>query len=148
MRSDLFSPSLPFVETFDRAAPITDGSDVLQAAAWLRANSTADDLVVTNVTAWPTVPAVTNLQTLASGVRYQAPYGLSSMIEPLLERERMSWEFLQTPSALTAANLCAHPVSWLFVDTAVVDKQGWEPWASVEFESGSIEVLRWNTDQC
>lgn len=148
MRSDLFRPSEPFVQTVDRATPNTDGKDFLDSAAWLRQESATRDLIVTNVSAWPTIPAITGRQTLAAGIRYQAPYGPASMIEPLLERERQSWDFIASPTAQTAAALCEHPVRWLVVDTASVDVANWEPWASEVFVSGSVKVLRWNSDQC
>ena len=148
MRSDMFTPSTSFVETTDTAPPITEGSDLLAAAAWLQQESSATDLVATNITLWPTVPAVTNRQTLASGLRYQAPYGPASAVPALVERERESWSFISTPSAETARALCEFPIGWLFIDLSRMEHRGWEPWASEAFSSGQITVLRWNSSEC
>lgn len=148
MRSDMFTPSVRFVETIDRATPDEEGSDLLAAAAWLRANSAQGDLVVTNITLWPTVTAVVNRPTLASNVWYQAPYGPAGRIPELLQREELSWQFISDPDDITAAGLCEFPVRWLVVNSEKTDASSWDPWATGVFSSGPISVLEWNSAAC
>lgn len=148
LSDDAFSPVGSFTEAIDRAV-VTEWSDQhVAAASWLRANASENDIVATNVTFSPFVPALTGLRTYASGIAYQAPYGRPGSIEPLLEREAQSWAFIDEPSAATVAPLCGAGVSWLWVDAARTDVADWEPFAEITFRNDSVTLLGLREGRC
>ena len=79
-----FTPIESFTDAID-VTPVIEWSDQHQAAAqWIRERATGSDLIATNVTFSPLVPALTGKQTLASGILYQAPYGRPDAVATLL----------------------------------------------------------------
>jgi hypothetical protein len=114
----------------------------------LKDRAGADDLLATNVSFSPLVPALSGVATLASGVLYQAPYGRKSGIEPLLTREAESWAFIDSPNESTVSPLCAAGVDWLWVDPAKAKISGWEPWASVVLTEPDVTLLAVNPGTC
>jgi hypothetical protein len=146
--ADEFTPIEAFTEARD-VAPVVQWSDQHQAAArWLRDRASGSDLIATNVTFSPLVPALTRMQTLASGILYQAPYGRPDAVAPLLEREAQSWGFIDEPSADTAAALCAAGVTWVWVDPTRTAVRDWMPYASVELATEGAIVLRLDAAAC
>ena len=143
-----FTPIESFTDAIDRT-PVIEWSDQHQAAAqWLRDRGNGSDLIATNVTFSPLVPALTGMQTLASGILYQAPYGRPDAVAPLLEREAQSWAFINEPSDLTAAPLCDAGVTWLWVDPARTEVRDWKPYATVELTNDAVIVLRLDPEAC
>ncbi|MBI1352136.1 MAG: hypothetical protein GC156_13600 [Actinomycetales bacterium] len=142
LSSGSFSPIVSFADSLDRTI-VTEWSDQdVEAATWLADNAAAGDLIATNVTFSPLVPALTGMRTLASGVLYQAPYGRPADLPTLLERERSSWDFVDGPSRETTAPLCSAGVRWVWVDPTRTSVRDWEPFASVAFANRSVSVLR------
>lgn len=145
---DAFSPIESFTEALDRTE-ITEWSDQhVAAAAWLRDNADRSDLVATNVTFSPFVPALTGLRTYASGILYQAPYGRPAGVPVLLEREEQSWAFIDAPSAANVAPLCASGVRWLWIDPMRTAARDWAPFATVVLDVGDALILELDPRAC
>lgn len=143
-----FTPIEAFTDARD-VTTVTEWSDQHQAAAqWLRDRAVDSDVVATNVTFSPLVPALTGMQTLASGILYQAPYGRPDAVAPLLQREAQSWAFIDEPSAVTAAPLCEAGVTWLWVDPTRTPVRDWMPFAESVYTNDSVEVLSLGGGQC
>lgn len=143
-----FTPIEAFTEARD-VTTVTEWSDQHQAAArWLRDRATDPDLIATNVTFSPLVPALTGMQTLASGILYQAPYGRPDAVAPLLEREAQSWGFIDEPSVATMAPLCDAGVTWLWIDPTRTTARDWAPYATVELANDAVLVLRLDETAC
>jgi hypothetical protein len=148
LSADAFAPIIQYVPGLDTIA-IGEWSDrQVRAAAWLRDNAEPDDLLATNVTFSPLVTALSGVQTYASGVLYQAPYGRPSGITPLLDREAESWAFIDGPSAANVLPLCAAGVSWVWVDPTRTEIKDWEPWATVVSVESDVVILRLNSAAC
>ena len=145
---DAFSPIESFTEAIDRTG-ITAWSDQhVAAATWLRENASETDLIATNVTFSPFVPALTGLRTFVSGILYQAPYGRPSGVSVLLQREQQSWAFVAEPSEANLAPLCAAGVDWLWVDPTRTEVRDWAPFASVAYENEAVIVLAVDPAAC
>ena len=143
-----FTPIESFTDARDTVM-VTEWSDQHQAAArWLRERATESDLVATNVTFSPLVPALTGMQTLASGILYQAPYGRPDAVAPLLEREAQGWAFIDEPSSASVAPLCAAGVTRLWVDPARTAMRDWAPYATVAFENDAVVLLSIDPSAC
>ena len=148
LSSDAFSPVISFTDSID-ATVVTGWSDQQVAAArWLTEHSTTDDLVATNVTFSPLVPALTGMRTLVSGILYQAPYGRPAGIPVLAEREEISHAFLDDPSRSTLAPLCAAGVRWAWVDAVKNERRDWSPFARVAYENDEVILLEIDEPAC
>lgn len=144
----LYAPVQDFVASRDREGLGRISSDQMAAGNFLREASGVSDLVATNVTYNPLVPALTGRRTLVSGIHYQAPYGRPGQIDELLSREEASWAFIGSPSDESARGLCTAGVDWVWVDPARTEIRSWEPWADVAFERPDVQILRINPDVC
>jgi hypothetical protein len=148
LSSDAFAPIIQYVPGIDTSS-IHEWSDTQVAAGqWLKEQAGGDDLLATNVSFSPLVPALSGVATFASGVLYQAPYGRPSGITPLLDREAASWAFIDGPSEATVQPLCAAGVDWLWIDPAKGKAGDWEPWASVALAQPDVIVLAVNPGAC
>jgi hypothetical protein len=148
LSSDAFAPISQYVPGLDTIA-IHEWSDTqVRAANWLRTNAGRDDLLATNVTFSPLVTALSGVQTYASGVLYQAPYGRPSGIDPLLKREAASWAFVDAPSKLALMPLCEAGVAWIWVDPTRTSNKDWLPWASVVSTDADVVILRLDRSDC
>ena len=146
--ADQFTPVEAFTAARDTIT-VTGWSDQHRGAAdWLRSQADESDLVATNVTFSPLVPALTGLQTLASGILYQAPYGRPGAVEPRLQREAQSWDFIEEPTAGTTAPLCSAGVDWLWVDPTRTEVRDWSPFATVAYENEAVVVLALDASAC
>ena len=143
-----FSPFGPFTESIDNTLLREISSDQIAAAKWLRANSTTDQVVATNLTYSPLVPALIDRQMLIAGLQYQAPYGRPDQLQPLLAREAASWAFIDGPTSQTLAPLCAAGVGWIWADTARTSVSTWEPFATIAFATPDTTILRINPSAC
>lgn len=105
-----------------RTSPAPDGggwSDrERDAAGWLRAHASIDDVIVTDDVDSFLVPALTGLRTYISGAPYQALYGSRSTVSEIPERVRHSLAFSREPSAAAAVELCAQGVRWAWLRNA------------------------------
>jgi hypothetical protein len=137
-----FTPWEPFVEGIDAERVTGWNSDQAAAGAWLRDSAQPDDIVLTNVTFSPLVPALTGLRTWVSGSQYQAPYGRPDQLPVLVQREQDSWGFIDGPTEATAAQLCADGVRWIWVDPERTAIEDWSPWASIAQSGPGVTVLR------
>ena len=143
-----FSPFGPFIESIDNTLLREISSDQIAAAKWLRANSTTNQVVATNLTYSPLVPALIDRQMLIAGLQYQAPYGRPDQLQPLLAREAASWAFIDGPTSQTLVPLCAAGVDWVWVDTARTSVSTWEPFATIAFATPDTTILRINPSAC
>lgn len=128
---------------------VTEWSDSqLRAAAWLRNNADRSQLLGTNLTLGPFVPAVTHMSTYVSGIGYQSPYGFSSMSPVMLAREEVTWDFLGTPSSSTFEALCESNVEWLWIDLSRTEQRDWEPFYTVRLKEADTVVAELNRSVC
>lgn len=139
LSSDAFAPIEEYVPGIDSTIVGEMSADDLRAGEWL--SKQGDGIVATNVSFSPLVPAVSGVQTYASGVLYQAPYGRPSGIAPLLERERASWAFIDEPSVDTRDVLCRAGVQWAWVDPRRTPRIDWQPFARIVSASRTVTVL-------
>jgi hypothetical protein len=148
LANDSFNPSVAFTDARDKVMIREWDEQENAAAAWLREHSAADDVVVTNVTLSPFVPALTGLQTWVSGIAYQAPYGRPSGIPVLLEREKQSWDFIDTPSDATRASLCRSGATWVWIDPTRTAARDWNAWGTVALANEHVTLLKLNPSTC
>ena len=146
--SATFAPVVAFVDSIDREGLTAMSSDQLAAGGWLNSTAARDDIVATNLTYSPLVPAVTGLRTWVSGIHYQAPYGRPGSVDELLARERASWDFVEAPRAETAGPLCEAGADWVWVDPRRTAVRDWSPWASIAWEASDVIVLRVEASAC
>ncbi|MDD2859059.1 MAG: hypothetical protein PHU75_10350 [Candidatus Nanopelagicales bacterium] len=145
---DAFTPKVPFVTSYDTQAITSWTSDQVAAAAWLRANTPQDALVATNITLSPLVPALTQRPTYASGITYQAPYGLPRNLGPLLTQEWVSWWFLQDLAPKAHELLCSAGVDYLWVDPTRTKRRDWSPYATIVHQTPDTIILRLDPSRC
>ena len=143
-----FSPFLPFVESIDRTIVTSWSADQVDAADWLAATASDDDLVATNVTFSPLVPALVARRMLIADIMHQGPYGRPDLLPELLRRERASWAFIDAPSDQTVAPLCAAGVDWLWVDPARTGTRDWLPYAAIAYRATDVILLRLDQGSC
>jgi hypothetical protein len=136
-----FTPWEPFVEGVDAERVTGWSADQTAAGAWLRDAAQPDDIVLTNVTFSPLVPALTGLRTWVSGTQYQAPYGRPDQLPVLLDRERQSWDVIDAPTAASAAALCEAGVRWVWVDPQRTTARSWTPLAETAWTAPDVTVL-------
>jgi hypothetical protein len=137
-----FTPWEPFIDGIDTVRETAWSSDEAAAGAWLRSNAATDDIILTNITFSPIVPALAGLRTWVSGAQYQAPYGRPAQLPVLADRERQAWAFIDTPTETVARDLCAAGVRWVWVDPARTATRQWEPWAVEAWSAPDTLVLR------
>ena len=146
--NESFNPIVRFVDGID-GGYVREWSDQHQAAAsFLRSSGNEEDLVATNVTFSPLVPALTGMQTWVSGMAYQAPYGRASGLGTLIDRERQSWAFVDQPAVTTAQALCDAGVTWVWVDPQRTEVRNWMPHGVIEFASADVILLRLDAARC
>jgi len=143
-----YAPVDQFVVGLDYEDLSVISSGQVDAGNWLRSSADSADLVATNVTYSPLVPALTGLRTWISGIHYQAPYGRPGAIDELLARERASWTFINEPSAVAVQPLCSAGVDWIWVDPRRTGTTDWGPWANVASRAPDVVILRVEPDAC
>jgi len=144
----IFTNAGDFVALRDRDAPPGWSDSHNRAGEWLRSNAGSDDVVATNVTRGALVPALSRLTTYASNLRLQTPYGRQDQVDLALERERDSWDFIDSPSLSSVAPLCAAGVDWVWVDTRKTPIRNWEPFATLAWESPEVFILKIDQSAC
>ena len=125
LSNDAFAPIEEYVPGVDEVIVRAWTSDEVATAERLRSASTPQDLVVTNVTFSPLVPALTGRQTVASGILYQAPYGRPGAVPALLERERMSWSVIDHQDGRALSAVCALGAKWAWIDPRRTSARDW-----------------------
>lgn len=143
-----FSLTSPVAESLDGQWPMVISAMQVEAGRWLRNASGVHELVATNATYGPLVPALTARQTYLSAFRYQVPYGRERLIGEAVARERASWGFIDRPSAATVGPLCSARIAWLWVDPSRTKRSDWAPFASVAFKTDDVTVLRLERSAC
>ena len=146
--AETFSPIQEFVDGIDAGFVRSWTDEHVAAATFLRDASSHEDLVATNITYSPLVPALSGLQTYVSGMAYQAPYGTVTNLPLLLQRERDSWTFIDTPSQVAFETMCTRDIEWLWIDPMRAQVRDWEPFARVVFKNASVLVLKVNREAC
>ncbi len=148
LRNEWFSVGREQVIGLDPAVLSEWTSGQMDAAAWLRENADRTDLLGTNLTFGPFVPAVTGLPTYVSGLLYQSAYGRPSITPQLLAHEADSWAFIDEPSVATVAPLCSADVRWIWVDPSRTETREWVPYATVAFSNADAIILRMEPAAC
>ncbi len=148
LSSTAFTPIMPFVENIDRTVVREWSSHDQDSARWILANTEPDDIIATNVVFSPLVPALTRHRMMIAGLLYQAPYGTPSQLPTVLDREKASLAFVDTPSASSILPLCAAGVSWVWVENARTEVRNWSPWAEVAYANDDVTILRLASDRC
>ena len=143
-----FRPFDAFTTALDQRAVTTWSASQSAAASYLREHMAGDELLGTNIAFSALVPALTGQPTYVSAIQYQAPYGRPSQLQPLLERERLTFEFTGSPTAMDIAPLCAANVGWLWVDPERSPARDWEPWATIVVDEPDVLILRVNRSAC
>lgn len=121
-----------------------------EAAQWLRAHSSAGDVVATNrfcnssalrlpdcAAYWTVVSSVAGRRMYVENIEWSARSATG-----VLDRALQSIEFVDAPSQKSAEFLTTANVSWVFVDRSVTTTTSWEPWAEVVFENDDSFILR------
>jgi hypothetical protein len=148
LRPTEFQPATPFLQAID-LTPLTAWTDTqADAGRWLKENSGSSDLIATNITFSPLVPALSGRQTFISGISHQAPYGRTSLLDEVLKREQISFDFINQPSAVTYGPLCSIGVDWIWVDRARTLATEWSPFANLALETPDTLILRTNPEAC
>ena len=143
-----FVPITPFIIAKD-LVPVTSWTDnEREAGRYLAEHAQPLDVVASNITYSPLVPALSQRRTLISGIQYQAPYGRPSMLQSVKDRESISLEFVNNPDPLTASFMCGAGVTWLWVDPHRTPTRDWQPYATIEFTSPDATILRMNPSAC
>ena len=143
-----FRPGADLIDSIDRQ-PITEWSDTeIAAARWLRDQVSNGELIATNVTYSPLVPALTGLPTFISGINYQAPYGRDGIRESILEREELSISFIEAPNEQSARELCTGGVGWIWVDKRRSNAGTWEPFGIPRVSEGHVTLLQIAHEYC
>ena len=148
LSSTAFTPIVPFVDNIDRTVVREWSSDDQAAADWVLAHASTDDVIATNVVFSPLVPALTRHRMMIAGLLYQAPYGTPSQLPTVLDREKASLAFIDTPSASSLAPLCAAGAGWIWVENARTSVRQWSPWAEVAYSNDAVTILRVASDHC
>ena len=129
--------------------PIGQWSDQhIAAADWLKTHAQINDLVATNITAGALVTALTRMPTYSSAVSYQGLYGPPSEVRPLLDREKDSWIFIDSPSATSVAPLCRAGVKYLWVDPLRTKQSSWMPFAEIVERNSAATILKLLPQSC
>lgn len=116
LSADAFVPREPFVDSVDTQAIVQWNDQWNEAGQLLRASVAEGQLVATNVTFSPIVPALSGAATFVSGIQYQAPYGRAEQLPELISREQQLLDFLANPTEVGLRNICAQGVRWLWID--------------------------------
>ena len=148
LRPTEFRPVTPFLQAQDLTTLTAWTQSQQEAGIWLLENSEHSELVVTNITYSTLVAALSGRQTLISGISHQAPYGRKAFLPDILEREKDSINFINSPALDSYAPLCAFDVTWVWVDRLRTPTTNWEPFATVVFENSDTLLLKTHQSQC
>jgi hypothetical protein len=137
-------------------APSSD----IEAALWLRMNSTNDEIFASNRYLCPEslvcpngdpnsgsshlISAISERRSLIEGPRFLVPTPfVTSNLYPDWVQDRVSTtlNFINQPSAESSRRLTSLGVSWVFVQKSGTTVRTWEPWAEVLFENDVALIL-------
>jgi len=148
LRPTEFRPVEAFLPAQDLVSVVSWSDMQRDAGAWLNTHSDARELIATNITYSPLVPALSGRQTLISGLQYQAPYGRKRLLPEVLSRESASLDFINAPSKTTMGPMCSYGVSWVWVDAHRAVTRNYTPFAIAAFSNADTIVLRVNQSVC
>ena len=140
-RGDLFGSTATFAEGRDQSFVVEWSNAEAQAGAWLRGVGDPETLVATNHTFSPLVSALSGKQTYVSAMHYQAPYGWPGNVPVLVERERVSWDFIDDPSDGNWLPLCEAGVTHLWIDPRRTSVTSWLPWGEVALATPEVVLV-------
>lgn len=123
-------------------------SGFMAAGKWLREHSSTADLLATNLTFGPLVPAVAGIRTYASAIQYQVPYGRPSAQTELLRHDAEVWDFIQGPSSAAIKPLCEAGVDWIWVEPSESKVRDWLPYATTAFANSDAIILKVSPTAC
>ena len=119
------------------------------AAAFLRAISKEDDIVVTNLSASALVPALTGLRTYLAGAPYQTLYGRQPDVDAIPVRIKVSERFTSQPSDADFLELCSNGATWVWISGAATElSEDWSVFAKRQFQNEAVTLLSLNQDAC
>jgi len=140
-RGELFGSEETFANGLDQEFIIGWSDIEVAAGKQLRNLTSRKTLIATNHTFSPLVTALSGRQTFVSGMHYQAPYGWPGNIETLLERERQSWAFIDSPSPETWEPLCNAGVTHLWIDPARTGSSKWNDWGDILLDTQEVILV-------
>ena len=143
-----FKPIVAFLNSYDHTQVSSWTESEQSAGVWLQEHSSHSDLIATNVTFSPLVPALAARQTLISGLQYQAPYGRKKLLSEILDRESASIGFIKSPTKYNFGQLCSYGVSWVWVDRTRIGDVDWSDYAEIAFLNPRVAILRLNRSVC
>lgn len=114
----------------------------LETARWLHERTSTSDVIATNRTLSPFVPALVGRPMYLAGSQYQAPYGPRGSLGEVIARDSASYAFIDEPSAASLAPLCDAGVTWLWIDPALALARTWEPYATIERSEPTVTIAR------
>ena len=121
---------------------------IMAAGTWVRDHASQSDLLSTNLTFGPLVPAVTGIRTYASAIQYQIPYGRPSAEPEILRHDVEVWDFIQGPSSATLKPLCDAGVDWIWVEPSEAKIRNWLPHATTAFANSDAIILKVSPTAC
>lgn len=149
------SPTEGGVVTTTSVPPSTDYDDnawsdlEVDAARYLIANTSVDDVIVTDRTSSWLTPALTGRRTFMSGALYQELYGRASAIAAIPGRIGVSQRFAAAPSQADFDVLCASGVTWGWFSPAAGNASGsWTPYGEVVFENAAVRLVALDPSRC
>jgi hypothetical protein len=101
---------------------------IMAAGSWVRDHASPSDLLATNLTFGPLVPAVTG-------------YGRPSATPELLRHDEEVWAFINSPTSATLSSLCQAGVRWVWVEPSETSLRNWQPYAATVFENEDVIIL-------
>lgn len=146
LSADAFVPKDPFIDAADTQAIVAWSDEWNEAGKFLRAGVSNGELVATNVTFSPIVPALSGVATFVSGIQYQAPYGRVDQLPELISREQQVLDFVADPTEAGLQGLCAQGVRWLWIDPTRSVPNREFPGVEVAVDRDSVRIYR--LDDC
>lgn len=121
----------------------------VEAARFLVAHTSAEDVIVTDRTSSWLTPALTGRRTYMSGAPYQDLYGRASAIAAIPGRVGASQRFGAAPTQADFDELCASGVTWGWYSPAAGNPSGsWAPFGEVMFENAAVRLVRLDRSLC
>jgi hypothetical protein len=143
--------SSPEVRVQQVAASDEDGwTDFdVAAAAFLKENSTTNDVIVTDRTFSALVPALTGMPTFITGAPYQELYGRSADVVNIPGRILASESFGKAPASKEFAELCAAGVTWgWFTNGSTTQPVAWAPFVTTAYRNAAVSIVKLKRQEC
>jgi hypothetical protein len=88
------------------------------ASAWLKANTSASDLIATSAPGLTNIPALTGRQMYLAGSAYQLGLGNAAEADTVLRRSTLSTDLITSEWPSASAQMCTAGVDWFWIEGA------------------------------